>query len=133
MELEAPVGATLLLYTDGLIESRTRDHWRGIELLREQLANTAQLTGPDRSPRLEALCDTVLDTLGPGDRDDDVVLLAARFDGIAANDVTYWFLDPDDGASDHASRLVRGALTRWALDRMWDSVELVVRNLSPMR
>ena len=33
---------------------------------------------------------------GPGDRDDDIALLAARFDGIAPSDVAYWFLDPED-------------------------------------
>ncbi|MEU9632724.1 SpoIIE family protein phosphatase, partial [Streptomyces luteogriseus] len=83
VELDAPAGATLLLYTDGLVESRLRDVWTGIEQLREKLAAVAQLTGPDHPPPLEALCDEVLDMLGPGDRDDDIALLAARFDGIA--------------------------------------------------
>ena len=55
-----------------------------------------RLTGPDHAPPLEALCDDVLDMLGPGDRDDDIALLAARFDGIAPSDVAYWFLDPED-------------------------------------
>ena len=96
VELDAPAGATLLLYTDGLVESRLRDVWTGIEQLRERLAATAQLTGPDHPPPLEALCDEVLDMLGPGDRDDDIALLAARFDGIAPSDVAYWFLDPED-------------------------------------
>ncbi len=90
VELDAPAGATLLLYTDGLVESRLRDVWTGIEQLRERLAATAQLTGPDHPPPLEALCDEVLDMLGPGDRDDDIALLAARFDGIAPSDVAYW-------------------------------------------
>ncbi|MYS88992.1 MULTISPECIES: PP2C family protein-serine/threonine phosphatase, partial [Streptomyces] len=81
VELDAPVGATLLLYTDGLVESRLRDVWTGIEQLREKLTAVAQLTGPDQPPPLEALCDEVLDMLGRGDRDDDIALLAARFDG----------------------------------------------------
>ncbi|MGW1597564.1 PP2C family protein-serine/threonine phosphatase, partial [Streptomyces sp. NPDC002343] len=92
VELDAPAGATLLLYTDGLVESRLRDVWTGIEQLRERLAATARLTGPDHPPPLEALCDEVLDMLGPGDRDDDIALLAARFDGIAPSDVAYWTL-----------------------------------------
>ena len=95
VELDAPAGATLLLYTDGLVESRLRDVWTGIEQLREKLAATARLTGPDHPPPLEALCDEVLDMLGPGDRDDDIALLAARFDGIAPSDVAYWFLEPE--------------------------------------
>ncbi|MDF6044593.1 SpoIIE family protein phosphatase [Streptomyces sp. JH14] len=126
VELDAPSGATLLLYTDGLVESRLRDVWTGIEQLRERLAATAQLTGPDHSPPLEALCDDVLDMLGPGDRDDDIALLAARFEGIAPSDVAYWFLDPEDSAPGRARRLARRALSRWGLDELSDSVELLV-------
>ncbi|QNP65069.1 SpoIIE family protein phosphatase [Streptomyces genisteinicus] len=126
VELDAPAGATLLLYTDGLVESRLRDVWTGIEQLRERLAATAQLTGQDHSPPLEALCDDVLDMLGPGDRDDDIALLAARFDGIAPSDVAYWFLDPEDAAPGRARRLARRALERWGLEELSDSVELLV-------
>ncbi|MGC0329765.1 serine phosphatase RsbU (regulator of sigma subunit)/anti-sigma regulatory factor (Ser/Thr protein kinase) [Streptomyces sp. SAI-170] len=126
VELDAPAGATLLLYTDGLVESRLRDVWTGIEQLRERLAATAQLTGPDHPPPLEALCDEVLDMLGPGDRDDDIALLAARFDGIAPSDVAYWTLEPEDSAPSRARRLARGALARWELEELTDSVELLV-------
>ncbi|WP_254399065.1 SpoIIE family protein phosphatase [Streptomyces sp. AC602_WCS936] len=126
VELDAPAGATLLLYTDGLVESRLRDVWTGIEQLRERLAVTAQLTGPDHPPPLEALCDEVLDMLGPGDRDDDIALLAARFDGIAPSDVAYWFLEPDDTAPGRARRLARRALGRWGMEDLTDSVELLV-------
>ncbi|MEU3774826.1 SpoIIE family protein phosphatase [Streptomyces sp. NPDC032472] len=126
VELDAPAGATLLLYTDGLVESRLRDVWTGIEQLRERLATTAQLTGLDHPPPLEALCDDVLDMLGPGDRDDDIALLAARFDGIAPSDVAYWFLDPEETAPGRARRFARRALTRWGLEELEDSVELLV-------
>ncbi|MFI5657135.1 SpoIIE family protein phosphatase [Streptomyces sp. NPDC051684] len=126
VELDAPAGATLLLYTDGLVESRLRDVWTGIEQLRERLAATAQLTGPDHPPPLEALCDEVLDMLGPGDRDDDIALLAARFDGIAPSDVAYWTLEPEDAAPGRARRLARSALERWGLEELTDSVELLV-------
>ncbi|MFF5500764.1 SpoIIE family protein phosphatase [Streptomyces roseolus] len=126
VELDAPAGATLLLYTDGLVESRLRDVWTGIELLRERLTAAAQLTGPDHAPPLEALCDDVLDMLGPGDRDDDIALLAARFDGIAPSDVAYWFLDPEDAAPGRARRLARRALARWDLEELTDSVELLI-------
>ncbi|MFB7937295.1 SpoIIE family protein phosphatase [Streptomyces sp. NPDC004779] len=126
VELDAPAGATLLLYTDGLVESRLRDVWTGIEQLRERLAAAAQLTGPDHAPPLEALCDDVLDMLGPGDRDDDIALLAARFDGIAPSDVAYWFLEPEDAAPGRARRLARRALARWDLEELTDSVELLI-------
>ncbi|MFE7111134.1 SpoIIE family protein phosphatase [Streptomyces sp. NPDC057600] len=126
VELDAPAGGTLLLYTDGLVESRLRDVWTGIEQLRERLAATARLTGPDHSPPLEALCDDVLDMLGPGDRDDDIALLAARFDGIAPSDVAYWHLEPEETAPGRARRLARRALSRWRLDDLSDSVELLI-------
>ena len=126
VELDAPAGATLLLYTDGLVESRQRDVWTGIEHLREKLAETARLTRPGAAPPLEPLCDEVLDILGPGDRDDDIALLAARFDGIAPSDVAYWYLDARAQTAGQARRLVRRALARWDLDELTDSVELLV-------
>ncbi|MFF5142208.1 SpoIIE family protein phosphatase [Streptomyces sp. NPDC013157] len=129
VELDAPTGATLLLYTDGLVESRLRDVWTGIEQLREKLAATAQLTGPDRPPPLEALCDEVLDMLGPGDRDDDIALLAARFDGIAPSDVAYWTLEPEVGAPGRARRLTRQALAGWGLEDLTDTAELLVSEI----
>ncbi|MFH8980985.1 ATP-binding SpoIIE family protein phosphatase [Streptomyces varsoviensis] len=125
VELDAPAGATLLLYTDGLVESRIRDVWTGIEQLRERLTETARLTGPNPPP-LEPLCDEVLGMLGPGDRDDDIALLAARFDGIAPSDVAYWFLDPRAQTAGQARRLARRALARWGLEELTDSVELLV-------
>ncbi|MFD7772252.1 SpoIIE family protein phosphatase [Streptomyces sp. NPDC059787] len=126
VELDAPPGGTLLLYTDGLVESRLRDVWTGIEQLREKLAATAHLIGPDHPPPLEALCDEILDMHGPGDRDDDIALLAARFDGIAPSDVAYWFLEPEDAAPGRARRLARKALSRWGMEELSDSVELLV-------
>jgi anti-sigma regulatory factor (Ser/Thr protein kinase) len=99
--------------------------WTGIEQLRERLTATARLTGPNPPP-LEPLCDEVLDMLGPGDRDDDVALLAARFEGIAPSDVAYWFLDPKAQTAGQARRLARRALARWDLDELTDAVELLV-------
>ncbi|MEU6239880.1 SpoIIE family protein phosphatase [Streptomyces sp. NPDC047024] len=126
VELEAPAGATLLLYTDGLVESRLRDVATGIEQLREKLTATARLTGPGHPPPLEALCDEVLDMLGPGDRDDDIALLAARFDGITSSDVKHWTLDAHDATPGKARRLARAALTEWGLEDLTDSLELLV-------
>src|SRR5258707_13298312 len=126
VELPAPAGATLLLYTDGLVESRTRDVWGGIEMLRERLHAASQIVSP---PPLEPLCDEVLEILGPGDRDDDIALLAARFDGIAPRDVAYWFLEPHPQTAGRARRLVRRALDRWGLEELWDSVELLVSEI----
>jgi serine phosphatase RsbU (regulator of sigma subunit)/anti-sigma regulatory factor (Ser/Thr protein kinase) len=126
VELPAPAGATLLLYTDGLVESRTRDVWGGIEMLRERLHAASQIVSP---PPLEPLCDEVLEILGPGDRDDDIALLAARFDGIAPRDVAYWFLEPRAQTAGRARRLVRQALRRWDLEPLTEATELLVSEI----
>ncbi|MFI0722280.1 SpoIIE family protein phosphatase [Streptomyces sp. NPDC021224] len=126
VELPAPAGATLLLYTDGLVESRSRDVWGGIEILRERLHDAASVVSP---PPLEPLCDEVLEILGPGDRDDDIALLAARFDGIAPSDVAYWFLEPQPQTPGRARRLVRQALRRWDLEDQLEAAELLVSEI----
>ncbi len=126
VELDAPAGATLLLYTDGLVESRLRDVWTGIEQLREKLAAPPSSPAPiirRRSRRCATRCSTCV---GPGDRDDDIALLAARFDGIAPSDVAYWVLDPEDAAPSRARRLARRALAHWGMEELTDSVELLV-------
>ncbi|RAY16129.1 protein phosphatase [Actinomadura craniellae] len=69
-ELEIPPGATLVLYTDGLIESRRHDLETGIAALRESLT-------PHRGC-LESAADAVLDTLRHRRGDDDISLLLAR-------------------------------------------------------
>ncbi|MGP3967076.1 SpoIIE family protein phosphatase [Streptomyces sp. 6N223] len=126
VEIDAPVGATLVLYTDGLVESRTRDVWTGVEHLREKLTKTAQLTRQNAAPPLEPLCDEILDIVGTGDRDDDIALLAARFDGIAPDLVALRKLDPKAESVREARRLVRESLERWELTELEDSVELLV-------
>jgi anti-sigma regulatory factor (Ser/Thr protein kinase) len=123
VELPAPAGATLLLYTDGLVESRSRDVWAGIELLRDQLQSVASVSS---LPPLERLCDEVLEILAPGDRDDDIALLAARFDGIAPSDVAYWLLECEPQSPGRARRLLRQALRRWGMEDQVEAAELLV-------
>ncbi|MFI9155571.1 SpoIIE family protein phosphatase [Streptomyces sp. NPDC053367] len=63
-------GSLLVLYTDGLIESRGSD-------IDERLAElTDALAEP--SPSLDALCDGLLARLVPASADDDIALLVAR-------------------------------------------------------
>lgn len=123
VEMPAPTGATLLLYTDGLVESRGRDVWTGVEVLCARLQATAAVVA---SPPLEMLCDTVLTILDHGARDDDVALLAARFDGFPPRNVAYWFLNPEPQTAGRARQLTRRALHRWGLDPLLDTTELLV-------
>jgi serine phosphatase RsbU (regulator of sigma subunit) len=64
-------GATLLLYTDGLVERRDRDLDSGIAELVEVLRECAALP-------LDDLCDEVLKRLFLPDAQDDVAMLAVR-------------------------------------------------------
>ncbi|MGW4380429.1 SpoIIE family protein phosphatase [Kitasatospora sp. NPDC004531] len=66
-----PPGCTLLLYTDGLVESRSAGVGPGLDRLRRHAAALAHHT-------LEALCERLLDEVRPPDNDDDVALLALR-------------------------------------------------------
>ncbi|WP_339135328.1 ATP-binding SpoIIE family protein phosphatase [Streptomyces sp. f51] len=124
VEMAAPTGATLVLYTDGLVESRETDIGSGVEALRTRLEGTARgLTS------LEVLCDDVLGILGPGARDDDIALLTARFEGFPPDSVGYWFLAPHPMTAGQARRLTRRALRRWGLDSLIDPTELMVSEI----
>jgi CheY-like chemotaxis protein len=69
--LSIPVGATLLLYTDGLIESRDMPVDKGMTRLRKAV-------GGPRYDSVEQLCDRILGELVGGGVGDDVAVLAAR-------------------------------------------------------
>ena len=69
--VEVPAGATVVLYTDGLIEDRERTIDAGLELLRSSLREV------DVTP--DALCDHVLRALGrEHGGEDDIALLVMR-------------------------------------------------------
>ena len=64
-------GATLLLYTDGLVERRDRDIDAGTEALMDVVREIADLPLPE-------LCDRLLERLFLPDAQDDVAVLAIR-------------------------------------------------------
>src|SRR5690606_13590835 len=66
-----PPGATLLLYTDGLVERRTEDLGTGLERLRRQ---ASELGGAAR----EVCCDTPQDRRPDADGVDDVAMVGVR-------------------------------------------------------
>jgi serine phosphatase RsbU (regulator of sigma subunit) len=68
--LTLPPGALLVLYTDGLVEERDENLADGLVRL------TAAADGAE--PDIEVLCDTVLNRMVPGEKNDDIALLAAR-------------------------------------------------------
>jgi serine/threonine-protein kinase RsbW len=68
-----PPGATLVLFTDGLVESRSNDIDAGLARLRAA-ASRAATTSPDE------LCDRLLKDLAGNHRADDIALLALTRD-----------------------------------------------------
>jgi hypothetical protein len=66
--IKLPPGAVLALYTDGLVESRTRSFDQGIVALRETLSTEYE--------HLEAACDALIGTLAAHYEDDVTVVLA---------------------------------------------------------
>ncbi len=68
-------GATLVLYTDGLIDRRDVEVGEGLDRLLEAATDTV---GMD----IDRLCGMLLEALVPADASDDVAILAARLDPV---------------------------------------------------
>jgi anti-sigma regulatory factor (Ser/Thr protein kinase) len=78
---QLPPGATVLLYTDGLVERRGKSIWQGLARLRSEVEPTAAPHDVDAqdSTDLDALCDRLLSTLLDQHHvPDDVALVAMR-------------------------------------------------------
>ncbi|WP_406380705.1 SpoIIE family protein phosphatase [Streptomyces sp. NBC_01618] len=121
-ELEVAEGTQLVLYTDGLIEDRTRDIDVGIELLRQALA-----CHPDRSP--EESCQAVLDALLPSRPKDDVALLIARTRAVPPDHVADWDVPFDFAVVAGMRALVAEKLDDWGLSELAFATELVLSEL----
>jgi serine phosphatase RsbU (regulator of sigma subunit) len=70
-EDELPAGATLLLYTDGLVERRDSPLDHGLARLRQSARGLASLSADE-------VCSEVLARMVPADAEDDVAVLAVR-------------------------------------------------------
>ena len=73
-----PAGSLLVLFTDGLIETRQRDVDEGLARLSEVLTALPKGIEPEQA------CDAVLEQMLREEQQDDVVLLILRIDGAAA-------------------------------------------------
>ncbi|MFD0623390.1 SpoIIE family protein phosphatase [Streptomyces sanglieri] len=121
-ELEVAEGTQFVLYTDGLIEDRTRDIDVGIELLRQALA-----CHPDRSP--EESCQAVLDALLPDRPKDDVALLIARARAIPPDHVADWDVPFDPAAVAAMRAAVAEQVDDWGLSELAFATELLLSEL----
>ena len=99
--VELPVGTTIILYTDGLVERRGRTIDQGLDALRQ-----AALEGPGEP---EELVDHILDrVVGESERGDDIALLAVRLMAVAPKPM-HLRIPSDVGALD----LVRDSMRTW--------------------
>jgi serine phosphatase RsbU (regulator of sigma subunit)/anti-sigma regulatory factor (Ser/Thr protein kinase) len=115
-------GDRLVMCTDGLVEVRGEDIGVGLATLCEFAAHPAA--------SMDDACDTIIRALNTrGGRKDDVALLMARLNGIAAEEVAEWRLSAEPREVGRARRLVRGQLAVWDLAELSGNVELMVSEL----
>jgi PAS domain S-box-containing protein len=130
-EVELPEGSLLVLYTDGLIESRQRDIDAGLDAMRKVLG--AVHHGADGSsdarPSLDTICDSLIDALVPGQAGDDAALLVARTRALAPDRIVCWDLPTDPAVVADARARAARQLADWGLEDITDTTELLVSEL----
>ncbi|MGW3128814.1 ATP-binding SpoIIE family protein phosphatase [Streptomyces sp. NPDC001123] len=137
-ELVLPDGSLVVLCTDGLVESDTQDAEQGLaellRVLRRAAVRPARFTGTDQEEDvrgLAELCDTVVSELLP-DRErttDDAALLIAHTRATPVGNIASFGLPDDPRAAGQARELVRDQLSRWGLDDLSMTTELLVSEL----
>ncbi|MFD4260802.1 SpoIIE family protein phosphatase [Streptomyces sp. NPDC058534] len=121
VDLDLPEGSRIVLYTDGLVEARSRDIDEGMELLRRSLGRAG------RTP--EETCAQVLAMLPSGSPDDDVALLVAGTRVLDPSRVAAWDVERDPAAVSHIRREVTDRLSAWGLDEEAFVTELILSEL----
>ena len=118
-------GDTLVLYTDGLVETRGSDLDVGIERLRVALSGNAPV-GTTCSTALRALLDG-----DEADYDDDIAMLVLRATGhVTEREPLELTLPARAEAPQNARHAGRAAMTSWGLSEIAaDTVELVLSEL----
>ncbi len=121
IEFDVPEGSQLVLYTDGLVESRTHDIDVGLERLRTALSH------PGRSP--EETCQAVLRSMLPADSADDIALLVARTRALPGERIAEWNVPPDPSAVAASRAAATAQLRRWGLEDLVLGTELILSEL----
>ncbi|MET9608919.1 SpoIIE family protein phosphatase [Streptomyces sp. NPDC006512] len=120
-EVRLKEGSQLVLYTDGLVEERTRDIAEGLELLRGALSH------PDRDPHES--CRAVLDRLLPDRPTDDVALLIARTRILGPDRVVEWEVPFEPSAVGALRGAAARKLDEWGLEELAFATELILSEL----
>jgi serine phosphatase RsbU (regulator of sigma subunit) len=116
-------GSLFLLYTDGLVENRTRDIDDGLQRLQKIFSDRPS----ERS--LEELCKATLDGVYADYQRDDIAVLLARLSRIPADHHATWTLGRELTSVGQARTLIREPMERWGLDDMIPVTELLVSEL----
>ncbi|MEU9240585.1 SpoIIE family protein phosphatase [Streptomyces sp. NPDC048385] len=122
-DLLLPEGATLALFSNGLVHSRDLDLGHGLDRLRRALAAS------EEGESLEAACDRVVAALRTGEPADDVTLLLARTRALPGDRVATWEVPADPEHVARVRTLTTGQLGAWKLDELSFTTELVVSEL----
>ncbi|WP_217198386.1 ATP-binding SpoIIE family protein phosphatase [Streptomyces buecherae] len=122
--LRVPVepGSRLVLYTDGLVKSRTRD-------IDVQLGRLLRSAPALRFARFDAAALSDFAPAGTERFDEAVLLVAAARPATWASGLRVWDLPGDGSAAGAARKHVREQLGLWHLDDLADVTELVVSEL----
>jgi len=131
-EIELPEDSLLVLYTDGLIESRQRDMDTGLSAMRKVLSDVC--LRPDGSSgagssSLETVCDILVEELLPERAEDDAALLVARTRGLAADRIVCWDLPAQPAVVAEARARAARQLAAWGLEEITFTTELIVGEL----
>ncbi|MEU8031269.1 SpoIIE family protein phosphatase [Streptomyces sp. NPDC049099] len=121
VELTVPAGSRLVLYTDGLIEDRTRDLDAGLQALRDAL------TGADRTP--EDTCTAVMQVMLSDRPRDDIALLVARTCRLGPAQMAEWDVPRDPAAVAPVRTACARRLTEWGLEQVSFTAELILSEL----
>jgi PAS domain S-box-containing protein len=130
-EVQLPEGSLLVLYTDGLVETRQRDIGTGLRAMRNVLSEV-RLRPDDparRLPPLDGICDSLVKALLPERNGDDAALLVARTRALPADRVVSWNLPADPAVVADARARAARQLARWGLEELADTTELLVSEL----
>jgi PAS domain S-box-containing protein len=130
-ETELPEGSLLVLYTDGLIESRQRDIDTGLTAMQKVLRDVrVRPGGPQHAtPSLETICDSLVDALLPERAEDDAALLVARTRALPADRIATWDLPAEPAVVAGARARAAGQLAAWGLEQLTFTTELIVSEL----
>jgi PAS domain S-box-containing protein len=136
-------GSALVLYTDGLVEDRSRDIDEGIDDLQRVVSKVGPaVPGEPQRARmglsdgwLERACDAAFESLLGAKPADDATLLVAALDRFPEDRVAAWVLSAQPTVAAGARELVRRQLRDWSAlrpgsaDIAADTVELLVSEL----